>query len=252
MSSVLFSFEEDVYLCNLYNPPRCSNEPKSYDIDIYDQLETGIIKYNNLGTVFVSGDFNSRTSDSVDYMVYDKYLDHNLQCFHPAEIPLRKNQDRITDYSGLKLLNLCLSTGLLIANGRLHDDRNVDKFTFCSHNGHSVVDYLLLNFYDIVSESYFDVLSFNEYSDHAPVTLYFTLKPQNIKPETSNNDFFINRKIVWGDSKVNLFHSQLINNNESIQRLIRDANTEPIDHVVQDFTRFLHDNAFDVFGPNIP
>ena len=79
LSSILFSFEEDVYLCNLYKPPSCSNVLKSYDIDIYDQLETGIIKYNYLGKVFVSDDFNSRTSDSVDYIVYDKYLDHNLQ-----------------------------------------------------------------------------------------------------------------------------------------------------------------------------
>ena len=44
---------------------------KSYDIDIYDQLETGIIKYNNLGKVFISNDFISRMSDSVDYIVYD-------------------------------------------------------------------------------------------------------------------------------------------------------------------------------------
>lgn len=59
LSSVLFSFDEDVYFCNLYNPPSCSNVLKSYDVDIYDQLETEIIKYNNLGKVFVSGDFNS-------------------------------------------------------------------------------------------------------------------------------------------------------------------------------------------------
>ena len=39
-----------------------------------------------------------------------------------------------------------------------------------------------------------------------------------------------------------------MNNHESIQRLIRDASTESIDHVVQDFTRFIHDNAFEVFG----
>ena len=58
----------------------------------------------------------------------------------------------------------------------------------------------------------------------------------------------ISRKIVWDDSKINLFNSQLVNNNESMQRLIRDVNTESIDHVTQDFTRYLHDNAFEVFG----
>ena len=29
LSSVLFSFDEDVYFCNLYNPPSCSNVLKS-------------------------------------------------------------------------------------------------------------------------------------------------------------------------------------------------------------------------------
>ena len=36
-----------------------------------------------------------------------------------------------------------------------------------------------------------------------------------------------------------------------MQRLISDVNSESIDHVVQDFTRYLHDNAFEVFGQTI-
>ena len=207
LSSVLFPFDEDVYLCNLYNPPNSSNVFKSFDIDIYDQLEAGIIKYNALGKVFVSGDFNSRTSDSIDYILYDKYIDHNLQFFDPTDIPLRKSQDQITDYNGLKLLDVCLSTGLLIANGRLHDDRNVGKYTFCSQNGQSVVDYVLLNLLDFDCISYFDVLNFNEYSDHAPITVHLNLKPKNTKSETPSEDSFISRKIVSDDSKINLFHS---------------------------------------------
>ena len=96
-----------------------SNVLKNSDIDIYDQIENGIIKYNNLGKVFVTGDFNSRTSDSIDYISFDKYLDQNLQFLNSVDIPLRKSQDRITNYNGLKLLKLCQCTGLLIANGRL-------------------------------------------------------------------------------------------------------------------------------------
>ena len=36
-----------------------------------------------------------------------------------------------------------------------------------------------------------------------------------------------------------------------MQRLISDVNSESIDHVVQDLTRYLHDNAFEVFGQTI-
>ena len=54
---------------------------------MYDQIEMGIIKYNNFGKVFVTGDFNSRTSDSIDYLIFDKYLDQDLDFFNTADIP---------------------------------------------------------------------------------------------------------------------------------------------------------------------
>ena len=216
---------------------------------MYDLIETAIIKYNNLGKVFVTGDFNSRSSDSIDYLIFDKYLDQDLDFFNTADIPKRYSQDRITDYNGLKLLNLCQCTGLLIANGRLHGDKNIGKYTFCSHNGQSIVDYMLLNFADFQTISSFDVLDFNEFSDHAPINFKINVKlPQTQPHNTTNNETFINRKIIWDDSKTDLFHAQLVNSHEVIQRLISDTNTEPIDHVVQNFTRFLHDSAFDVFG----
>ena len=50
----------------------------SSEIDLFEQLELGIVKYNNMGKVYVSGDLNSRTSDSLDYFEFDKYLDQNL------------------------------------------------------------------------------------------------------------------------------------------------------------------------------
>ena len=249
LSSALFPFDEDVYLCNVYIPPSTSNVLRHSDIDIYDQIETGIIRYNNIGKVFVTGDLNGRTSDSIDYLIFDKYLDQNLQFLNSVDIPLRKSRDCITDYNGLKLLNLRQSTGLLIANGRLHSDKNIGKYTFCSHIGQSVVDYMLLNFSDFCAISAFDILDFNKYSDHAPISFQINLKPlQTQTADSSNTETFINRKIVFDSSKTDLFHRSLENNNGFIQRLISDASAEPLDHVVQDFTRFLHDKAFDVFG----
>ena len=86
----------------------------------------------------------------------------------------------------------------------------------------------MLNLLDFDCISYFDVLSFNEYSNHAPITLHFNIKSQNTKPEKPNDDSFITRKIVWDDSKINLFHSQLLSNSESMQRLISDVHSESI------------------------
>lgn len=99
------------------------------------------------------------------------------------------------DHYGERLLDMCQTTGLLIANGRLYNDQNHGKLTFCSHTGQSTVDYLLLNLSDFDTISYFDILESNEYSDHAPISFHFHLKycytEINAKDRTENN---INKK----------------------------------------------------------
>ena len=75
-----------------------------------------------------------------------------------CNIPERTNKDRVLDYNGLRLIDLCHTTGMLIANGRLLNNKYTGKFTFCSHIGQSTVDYLLMNFTDFNTLSYFDIL----------------------------------------------------------------------------------------------
>ena len=146
-----------------------------------------------------------------------------------CEIPVRVNQARILDYNGRYLLDLCQSTGLVIANGR--------------------TDYLLLSFSDFETLSHFDILEFNEHSDHAPVSFNMQLlcerTLENEEHECNNE---IGRKIVWDNEKVGDFQSLLVNNNAHIQQFTSDVSTEPIDDVVKTFSQFLHDQAFDVFG----
>ena len=161
---------------------------------------------------------------------------------------MRINKDRILDYNGRYLIELCQSTGLLIANGRLLGDQNRGNFTFCSHQGQSTVDYLLLNFLDFETLSNFEILDFNEYSDHAPITHSFYLK-RRTTPDTEYHDCddnAISRKLVWDSAKVDNFHSTLSSSNE--QQMTSDADSEPIDDAVKSFSQFLHDKAFDVFG----
>ena len=141
ISEELFPFDQNVFMCNIYVPPTDSKVFNSSNIDLYDQLEQDIIKFNDLGKVFVSGDLNGRTSNDIDYFEFDKYLDQNSTFWNTFDIPTRVNKDRILDYNGRHLLDICQSTGLLIANGRLLKGRNIGKFTFCGHRGQSTVDY---------------------------------------------------------------------------------------------------------------
>ena len=153
------------------------------------------MKYNNLGKVFVSGVFNSRTPDSQDYFDFGKYLDETLYNLNTCAIPNRKNKDLVIDYHGIRLLELCQVTGLLIVNGRLFNDMNQGKFTFCSQAGQSTVDYLLTGLSDFEIVSIFDVLGFNEFSDHSSISFHlYTKHKNNLASEAETNN--ITRKIV--------------------------------------------------------
>ena len=134
VSSQLFPCDQDVYICHVYIPPSDSRVSSSSNIDLYDQLEQDIIKYNDLGKINVSGNLNAHTSTAVDYFVYDRFLDQNLIFYNKVDIPSRANKDRVLDYYGY-LLELCQCTGLLIANGRLFNDKNIGNFTFSSPKG---------------------------------------------------------------------------------------------------------------------
>ena len=50
----------------------------SQDVDIFECLEQGVINYKNLGKLYITGDFNSRTSTDPDHLDFDKYLDDDI------------------------------------------------------------------------------------------------------------------------------------------------------------------------------
>lgn len=165
---------EDVYICHMYIPPSNSNFLQSANFDFFENLESDILKYKDLGKLYITGDFNCRTSICNDFLEFDKYIGQNIPNVYTAQISGRVNKDPVIDLNGHRLLEVCITTGLLIANGRLSRDREVGQFTYCSALGQSTVDYLLLYLEDFETILNFEVLNFSEYSDHAPLT--FNLK----------------------------------------------------------------------------
>ena len=115
ISKELFPFDDDVFICHTYIPPNISRVFSSTDFDFFEQIEIDIVKYNGMGKVFVSGDFNSHTSDSLDYFDSDKYLDESLfDMLNACDILIRNNMDRIIDHNGIRLLETPQATGLLL------------------------------------------------------------------------------------------------------------------------------------------
>lgn len=113
----LFIFEQDVYICHSYIPPIGSKVLNNEEVDLFEIIEQGVARYKNLGKLFITGDFNSRTSNELDFLDFDKYLEDEDD-FIADEILIRENKDHVLDAHGRRLLLLCQSTNLLIANGR--------------------------------------------------------------------------------------------------------------------------------------
>ena len=138
-------------------------------IDYFEILQLDISKYSLLGDAFVAGDFNGRIADQPDFLLHDYYLNVGMnENLRDNEIPLRKSRDcLILDNYGLRLLDLCKPTDLLIANGRLGNDKDIGEFTCVTSRGRSVVDYLLLSLQNFDCVSHFSICDIDEHSDHS-------------------------------------------------------------------------------------
>lgn len=251
LDSSLFQHNNDVFICHSYRRPSNTAFSQSDNYDFFDSLESDIVKYDNLGYTFVTGDLNCRTADEIDFLQYDKYLDASQPFLNSQNdiLSRRCSKDKIIDAAGRSLINLCLATGFVIGNGRLGNDENVGGLTFCSKMGVSTVDYILLRHDTFPFISDFTVNNFNEFSDHACLSFCLNIeydKRNNIASEDAIPTY--ETKICFDPDKVPLFQGQLMNNCDVLTRLTASIHTDPIDHVVNDFTNFMFTTAEPIFG----
>ncbi|VDI64700.1 Hypothetical predicted protein [Mytilus galloprovincialis] len=166
----------DYFIECVYLPPAYLNYYKMYNCDLFYDLLNSVEKYSSeTSRVFLLGDMNARTAIVNDFIINDNVcgpifdsFNHILGYLSDTNLPVRRNPDQSTNEFGLKLLNLCRSTGLRILNGR-HKDGLANDYTFCGSRGMSVVDYLLApyDFLHIIDQ--FIVCNFTSFSDHAPL-----------------------------------------------------------------------------------
>ena len=100
----------------------------------------------------ILGDINARCgtrSDTIqDSYLFEKYIstiDNTDYTLPHSVIPERCSMDNTCNPSGLKLLDICLSTDIKIVNGRFGDDAGKGHFTFMSSLGESLIDYALMS-----------------------------------------------------------------------------------------------------------
>jgi len=169
----LFGFSRDVYVCITYLPPDNSTYSKRLEINCVDILEKDIQNFTPLGEIILLGDINARTACNADYLLNDtdKFIPDPIPYIMDDDLPIRSNQDTITNERGLHILDVCISSGLRILNGRKPGD-TLGYFTCHKYNGSSTIDYGIVSemlFKDVV---YFHVHSgMSDLSDHCQISL---------------------------------------------------------------------------------
>ena len=115
--------------------------------DIFDIIELEYSECANNYDIFLCGDFNARTSTLPD-IITDEFTafngsQPNFACSNILADSQRYNMDTKANSYGKLLLELCKNTGLIIANGRIYQDKHRGSFTYYNRNGKSVILYAI-------------------------------------------------------------------------------------------------------------
>ncbi|CAC5395008.1 unnamed protein product [Mytilus coruscus] len=147
-------FDVPVLFGTVYIPPVNSIYSS---IDIFDVIEDDLITFitEKDYTVCLIGDFNAHTGTKPDYIVLDEYICNSMQLDNIPSHDININNldkfgininraslDKSVDNYGNRLLQLCKSLELFIANGRLGKDSGIGALT-CKEA--TVVDYCILS-----------------------------------------------------------------------------------------------------------
>ena len=163
---------KDIYVCGLYIPPITSNY---FDPEIFEALEKDVLNFSSKGSIFLLGDFNSRTGKYSDSVCHDGHNIITNDLSDSSFRPRRRNSyDNEFNSHGKRLLDICKSADLKILNGRVNGD-TLGRPTFHGRNGISVIDYAICDQDLFPYVSHFVVKQPCSLSDHSPIVTWINI-----------------------------------------------------------------------------
>ena len=206
LDKTFFGLCQDLYICGIYIPPL--NSPH-YDNE-FEHLESEINLLTGKGRIFITGDFNSRTSKELDFILDDEVaenMSHILPDNYISDYYLpRKSLDKVLNSQGKELLNLCASAQLRLLNGRYIGDV-LGNITCYNAKGCSIVDYAAASVSLLSSVKYFIVKNPACYSDHCQLVTYLDchVKKNNVQSDYLKQEF----SFKWTKLSKNLLEKEL-------------------------------------------
>ena len=146
ISASVFNTEQDIYFCSAYFPPEISSLWIKRGYNPFDRLKSDIEKFSKKGLVLIGGDLNSRIGNLTDVIESNNNKYSPLPAFTSLyDIPsIRNNMDTSVNSFGRELIDLCISSNLIVVNGRTLGDF-AGRYTCFTYNGSSTVDYILVS-----------------------------------------------------------------------------------------------------------
>ena len=181
----------------------CLYSAREYD-NAFHELEDEMIKFSrNTKHIFLLGDFNSRTSKMLDFVIPDENLAEILNTVDDElllENMFSYRKSRHNNY-GAKLIEMCKRCAMFIANGRLFKDQNIGRMT-CKES--SLVDYLILapETFKIITE--FEILDINPMFSDIHKQLHFVVNLNEYAPLQNEKVYVQLNLIRWNGNKANL------------------------------------------------
>ena len=207
--ALLLDSEENLKICAIYSQPSLS---AYYRESVWDDLECDIADLSSDNSpICIIGDMNGRTGERPDFVASsDRYVDAIPSTLIKSP---RKSCDKILNKVGEKLLLLCKSYDMQIANGRTHGDF-LGNFTHYNKNtGQSTVDLAVVSDPLFPKIDDFKILPQNIYSDHCKIVL--SLKNCRTPLKTENYQWQpLKKEYKWNWESSPQKYSDALNSDE--------------------------------------
>ena len=249
LDKLFFNLSSDVFIAGVYLWGESSPAYNIVNVNLFEILQNDVNIYKQSGNVYLVGDFNARVGLKKDFIVCDSAVNFiDDTSYYPDTACQRQSMDTVSNSHGLKLIDLCKSTSLRLANGRLLDDLS-GSYTFVNNQGSSVIDYLLLPEHNFQSVKNFKVESLCEWSDHCPLT--FSLVCKTCMNSTNSSQEFL--RVSWSDVSKDEFRRKLIGSLPMINGIVNNMqyDVDSINNGIHKFTNVLNDIASQLFHKKI-
>ena len=214
----------------IYAPP--SQSPYA-NTKIFEEIEEAMLYWNDEKTMYMYfGDNNSRTGLLNDFISESDENGYVPMCDIIDDLEIvnvRYSQDLFVNSFGKDFIDFCVRQSLLIANGRLGEDKGVGKFT-CKDA--SVVDYLVTSPLLFKEIENFEVDAFDHILSDVHCPIIFSLNDGKTKVAKTGPDCVGNQdrasssknyKPIWKPDSKDQFINEV--NSFSIDEILEQLNS---------------------------